>query len=316
MTVKELGAILRSERERRGLSLEDVSEQLKFKVQRLQDLESGNLDALSSTYIKGMIKTYAAWLGLSTEEVVEAMQVAGEGQNPSPEEIYYAKTLTRPVKETGFDFSKIIPVVAALGIVLIGFLLFKLAPWQYLAIFQDDQPKIEQEAEQIKSDLEKIAEQKTDQNAVQNADQASEVVDSQANNQTNNQATNQLATKSEQAELAQESAEADTFIGEIMLDEPVRIFATTLKDNENKASEVVADSGQVLVITAKEDTRISYLADRERLRTLQIVNGESFSFFFKKQLSIDVSPSNALEVQLNGVAIPEKSPGHFVIEAF
>ena len=42
MTLEELGALLRAERERRGLSIEDVSAHLKISVRKLRALEDGD----------------------------------------------------------------------------------------------------------------------------------------------------------------------------------------------------------------------------------------------------------------------------------
>ena len=46
MTFEELGAALCAERERRGLSLDDVAAHLKISTRLIQALESGDLSAL------------------------------------------------------------------------------------------------------------------------------------------------------------------------------------------------------------------------------------------------------------------------------
>ena len=76
MTLEELGALLRAERERRGLSIEDVSAHLKISVRKLRALEDGDASAMPHpAYVKGFVRSYATYLGMATSEVVEAMQV-------------------------------------------------------------------------------------------------------------------------------------------------------------------------------------------------------------------------------------------------
>ena len=79
MTLEELGALLRAERERRGLSIEDVSAHLKISVRKLRALEDGDASAMPHpAYVKGFVRSYATYLGMATSEVVEAMQVESD----------------------------------------------------------------------------------------------------------------------------------------------------------------------------------------------------------------------------------------------
>ena len=72
MTFEELGAALCAERERRGLSLDDVAAHLKISTRLIQALESGDLSALPHpAYTKGFLRAYASYMALDPEAVAE-----------------------------------------------------------------------------------------------------------------------------------------------------------------------------------------------------------------------------------------------------
>lgn len=74
MTFEELGAALCAERERRGLSLDDVAAHLKISTRLIQALESGDLSALPHpAYTKGFLRAYAAYMALDSEGVAEVL---------------------------------------------------------------------------------------------------------------------------------------------------------------------------------------------------------------------------------------------------
>lgn len=63
--MRSISDILRSERKRKGFTLEDVSRATKIKIKFLEDIENGNFDLLpSQTYALGFVKNYAAYLGI------------------------------------------------------------------------------------------------------------------------------------------------------------------------------------------------------------------------------------------------------------
>jgi cytoskeletal protein RodZ len=68
-----LGERFRAAREARGLSLSDVSEQIRIRSVYLTAIEDENWTAIGApVYIRGFLRTYARFLGLDPEEVVAA----------------------------------------------------------------------------------------------------------------------------------------------------------------------------------------------------------------------------------------------------
>lgn len=68
MTLEELGALLRQERERQGVSLETAAAEIKISKKYLVALEEGvTKDLPHPVYAKGFVKNYARLLGLDSE---------------------------------------------------------------------------------------------------------------------------------------------------------------------------------------------------------------------------------------------------------
>ena len=67
-----IGAALKEERERQGLSLEDVEERTKIRIRYLRALENEDWDILPGpTYVRAFLRTYAEALGLDGEATVD-----------------------------------------------------------------------------------------------------------------------------------------------------------------------------------------------------------------------------------------------------
>lgn len=89
MDLTQAGAILKAEREKRNLSVEDVARHLKIGPRQIRALESGETESVvHPAYAKGFIRSYAAWLGLTPEDLQAREQgedgsgLAREGNSP------------------------------------------------------------------------------------------------------------------------------------------------------------------------------------------------------------------------------------------
>ena len=80
MDFKELGAIFRRERERRGLSKQAVVMATRISTRNLEALEQGELERLPHpVYAKGFVRNYAKYLGMDAEEMVRVVEVELSG---------------------------------------------------------------------------------------------------------------------------------------------------------------------------------------------------------------------------------------------
>jgi len=77
MDLRELGALLKAERERQGISVNEITDQIKISRTALIAIEEGDESKLPhSVYAKGFIKNYARLLNLDAEEVSQTLAVA------------------------------------------------------------------------------------------------------------------------------------------------------------------------------------------------------------------------------------------------
>ena len=81
---KKLGELLEIERERRGVALADLSNELKISEDNLASIEAGNVSALpSELYYNLFAKSYAEYLGIDYSKTIEAIrEEIGESLEP------------------------------------------------------------------------------------------------------------------------------------------------------------------------------------------------------------------------------------------
>jgi cytoskeletal protein RodZ len=79
--MESIGHYLRSERELRRLSLEELSQTTRIPLKSLQLLEDDRLDGLpGDVFVRGFLKSYAKAVGLPVEDVVRRFE---ESSRPS-----------------------------------------------------------------------------------------------------------------------------------------------------------------------------------------------------------------------------------------
>ena len=117
MTLVELGAALRVEREKRGLDMEDAANKLKISARLLRALEEGDEQSLPPlAYTKGFIRSYASYVGLSAEEVSEALGALEAAAEPAaPQNVYEPEMVLTPRR----NLKPILGFVVMVGIVAV-----------------------------------------------------------------------------------------------------------------------------------------------------------------------------------------------------
>ncbi|WP_411330481.1 RodZ domain-containing protein [Desulfovibrio desulfuricans] len=115
MTLVELGAALRVEREKRGLDMEDAANRLKISARLLRALEEGDETSLPPlAYTKGFIRSYASYVGLSAEEVSEALGALEAASEPvAPQNVYEPEMVLTPRRNLK-------PILAGFFMVCVG----------------------------------------------------------------------------------------------------------------------------------------------------------------------------------------------------
>ncbi|MGZ5301752.1 MAG: helix-turn-helix domain-containing protein, partial [Actinomycetota bacterium] len=80
-----VGSALRKARERRGITLDAASRDTKLHIDQLQALEAEDFEALlGDVYVRGSLRTYSQYLGLSPDKVIGAYARHADAPPPPP----------------------------------------------------------------------------------------------------------------------------------------------------------------------------------------------------------------------------------------
>ncbi|AEM79186.1 helix-turn-helix domain-containing protein [Thermoanaerobacter wiegelii] len=126
--MNELGEFLKSERIKKGLTLEEIQEITKIRTRYLKAIEDGDFSVMPAiVYAKGFVKSYAEALGLDGNELVKKYEYLFQEK----EEEAMPNIETTSYKKEGRDFSqffltlkKAIIIVLIIGIIGYGFYYF------------------------------------------------------------------------------------------------------------------------------------------------------------------------------------------------
>ncbi|MDQ2991396.1 MAG: DUF4115 domain-containing protein [Candidatus Eremiobacteraeota bacterium] len=121
-----LGDRFRAARESRGLSLSEVSEQLRIRAVYLAAIEEENWAAIGApVYARGFLRTYARFLGLDPEEAVGAFN-ASSGSPPVPSYVA-AKPVeddAQPIVGPRRGLSPVIWIASLIAIALVAYVVY------------------------------------------------------------------------------------------------------------------------------------------------------------------------------------------------
>jgi len=124
---QRMGEILRQQRERKGITLEQAAEDTRIREKFIVALESGDHQALpGAVYTKGFLRNYADYLDLDSGELV-ALYTAERVTTPEPPRRFEPM---RPVMRSGVFISPtiLVPVVVLAAVVLfVGYLSYQFA---------------------------------------------------------------------------------------------------------------------------------------------------------------------------------------------
>lgn len=119
-----MGALLRSRRQERGLSLREVENEISIRSLYLEALEEGTITKhVSGVYVQGFLKQYASFLGLSVEQLMEEYPVAFQQFSAKENFRYGIGTLEVRFQQPSYfaAISKWIWIVSLLLILLVGY---------------------------------------------------------------------------------------------------------------------------------------------------------------------------------------------------
>lgn len=107
--MKKTGEILKTAREEKGLSLNEVGLSLKISSKVLKAIEEGDEKNLpAKTFLRGFVKSYASYLRLDADKVLETFYEEYGSTRPQP----YIRPTNEPAKEAAHEEKTAAPVEA------------------------------------------------------------------------------------------------------------------------------------------------------------------------------------------------------------
>lgn len=330
MTLSELGATLQGEREKRGLTLQDVAERLRISTHVLGALEMGDMDALPhKAYAKGFIRSYATLLGLATDEI-EACVASLSGASPSVPQPIATMNDSATTPTSGVPTGKMLACAVVLLVLAGG--VYAVSHFGLLDLV----PSVEQvrtaipllaDADKAPADSAQKPAERTQSAPAATAPSASKAVNggkqpaaaqSAPGQAVPNKATaNQNATG--QNASGQNTARQDTADrkpaaqGTSGQGAPAQATGQSASGQSGASAQpATAATSQPanlprhhkIIVTATEDCWIHSNADKTNTRQFTLRKGDTFALTFAKSLEVKLGNAAGVRIRYNGNELP------------
>ena len=111
----EIGTTLREARVRRNLTLQQVEEDTKIRVKYVQAMENEDFDVMpGATYVKGFLRTYATYLALDPEVILDEYRSRGAKTSETQEPFGGVSMLGAPRSHRGRNTVVFVAVICLL----------------------------------------------------------------------------------------------------------------------------------------------------------------------------------------------------------
>ena len=290
MTLAEFGALLHAEREKRGLSLEDVAGTLKITARVLKSLEEADTANFPHpAYAKGFLRSYGNFLGLDPEEISTALgMVQGELKLENQAPLESAAPIPRVLSRF---LPQVIVMILFLGILGgIGYFV-----WQRGIVTQ----VVEWVSEKTKSfTTKKTSEPSTETQATQAAKtQALAEAESKKEVVPDKPASEQIRPVDLQANPTPRSSLVEDVQGQAGSKEAPKI--NPMQPRQNPVGQL-----QQVIVVATEPCWIHSSADQTEERQFSLRKGETFALSFHDKLELKLGNAGGVRFRYNGQDLP------------
>ncbi|MFA9394451.1 MAG: RodZ domain-containing protein [Halodesulfovibrio sp.] len=286
----ELGTLLREEREKKGLSLEELSERIKLAPRTLAFIESGTKSELPhAVYVKGFVKSYAMILGLDPEELGAIVDVAYKDEL---EEDMAEPVLARRDKK-GCPVKLIIIVVIIAGLVAAGYFYMQSGT----ATLGNEEATVEVPVQQPPAQQEQ-AEQPVGQNAAEVVviePAAPSVQVEEVSPEANSKATKETEVAPEPVVVNETPALVVVAPSDVVAQKAEEKAAVT--EQANKKADVAMRS---LRVEATADCWVEATGDGFTRKEFLLRNGQGYTVTFPNNLSLRLGNSGGISLTLDG----------------
>lgn len=299
MTLEELGAALRLEREKRGLQIEDVADHLKIGARLLRALEEGDMASLPHlAYTRGFVRSYSAYLGMSAEEVNEVLQTLSGESISTPQPVFIA-----PKRHGSGDATKWFAFILILLLVGGAYVIYR-SGWLDILRRQDQHLAL---SVAPLSGAEQLEDTNRAASATASVPEALPVQE-QSVERTGNISQGQPKIEPAQEVGPPQPASVPVITGTQHPDDTPPATELTERPQSSVASEGLSPTEQHrVVITATEECWIHSSADNTDTRQFSLRKGDTFALTFTKNLRVKLGNAGGVRIRYDGQEMP--SPG-------
>ena len=274
-----MGADLKAERERQGLTIQDIERETSIRAAYIQALEQGDYNALpNEVYVKGFIRSYAGFLHMDTEKLVQEYREAIHGADVGPIQKANPET-TSLVNESapfssGSDFRERVEKSSKKQMIFMAVATVVIAFVGSIYYFFGDDPNAEKPA----------------QTAQQNVAQ---------------QPQTQAAQNPASGQNPQAQNSASTQNGQPAVQQPVQTIGNTANASAGQADVTAKFTGRCW-IQAIADGKVIYEGTVEANQTLRWTG--------KKEVIVTAGNAGAIDVTYNGQHVGKLGKEGIVVE--
>ncbi len=309
MTFIELGSILRAEREKQGLSIDDVAHRLKISARVLRALECADDDALPhSVYVRGFVISYGKLLGLDTDEMLLVEELYDASEDPSNNESQYVH------RGPSISASKILFVLFLCLCIAGGTFIWLNRDADLFSKIKKDHLTTAQPAPAVPANVEV---EKTNTSGETSSKKKLEETTQATNSEQATEKNQQNINKTESVENSSANtneAEANTSSAQAVVESSTQ--ATSNNDESTSASNVSEveqavttknqpmDGPHRVIITAVAECWVHSKADDSDTRQFSLQAGDTFALTFTDNLSLKLGNAGGVRIRYNGAETP------------
>ncbi len=311
MTFEELGSILRAEREKLGLSIDDVANRLKISARVLRAVEAADSASLPHcVYVRGFVMSYARLLELDTTEFMSVEELYDPSEDPSSQDTNYV-VARNPIGKGTIIFVLFVCLCLAAGSVVWFYRdadLFSKIKTDHLTTAQPapsastpspEAPKAQDEVQPKAGSQIKEPEpttQEVENTKVDNKATETEQINPQ---ETSQETTSQTNTQAEQ----QTEPTASTTIIESEVNTPQSEQVSTIEASTTN-TDVPLDGPNRVIITAVAECWVHSIADDSDTRQFSLRSGDTFALTFSDTLTLKLGNAGGVRIRYNGQETP------------
>ncbi len=280
MDLHDIGKILKTEREKKGYSIEDVYKETKISIMNIEAIEKGEFDMLPHPiYTRAFIKTYAEFLSLDTDKILE---VYDSIYNPPK-----LSKLEEGTKDITASKSKWIWILILLFFVFVAFCIY---------FFKMHRTKKIDVINNISSNIENNDQVKNSNNLSKNS--SSFLIDRNDINKTEDRED----LNSSSAELKEQNINATNTTLNIAKSNNATKTESVLNSTSNSSviSTSVKTKEHVVKIVAKDTCWLRGKYDGNHTREALLSKGDVIVFKFRDNLEVKVGNLGGIDVVFDG----------------